>query len=94
MEYSGATTTSPGALAHETFHSWYARGITPASQADGWWHEAFTTFHDAGADDVEAFDFLAPRSCSAPASRSSDGRRPIRTPTAADSSAESPGSPA
>jgi hypothetical protein len=60
MEYSGATTTSAGALAHETFHSWFARGITPASQADGWWDEAFTTFHDAGADDVEPFDFLAP----------------------------------
>jgi hypothetical protein len=58
MEYSGATTTSTGALAHETFHSWFARGITPASQADGWWDEAFTTFHDDGANDVEPFDFL------------------------------------
>jgi hypothetical protein len=58
MEYSGATTTSVPALAHETFHSWFARGMTPSSQADGWWDEAFTTFHDAGADDTEPFDFL------------------------------------
>jgi hypothetical protein len=58
MEYSGATTTSVGALPHEMFHSWFARGITPASQADGWWDEGFTTFHVDGADDVEPFDFL------------------------------------
>jgi hypothetical protein len=60
MEYNGATTTSIGALAHETFHSWFARGMTPASQSDAWWDEGFTTFHDDGADDVEPFDFLAP----------------------------------
>jgi hypothetical protein len=59
MEYEGGTTTSTGALLHETFHSWYARGIKPASQADGWWDEGFTTFHDAGADDAQAFDFAA-----------------------------------
>ncbi|TWF76645.1 hypothetical protein FHX44_112540 [Pseudonocardia hierapolitana] len=58
MEYAGATTTSVPALGHETFHSWFARGVTPASQADAWWDEAFTTFHDAGADDTEPFDFL------------------------------------
>jgi hypothetical protein len=60
MEYEGGTTTSPGALAHETFHNWFARGIKPSSQADGWWDEGFTTFHDHGADDSEAFDFTAP----------------------------------
>ncbi len=59
MEYEGGTTTSTGALAHETFHSWYARGIKPASQADGWWDEGFTTFHDDGADDAQSFDFAA-----------------------------------
>jgi hypothetical protein len=58
MEYSGATTTSVPALGHEIFHSWFARGVTPASQADGWWDEAFTTFHEDGADDTEPFDFL------------------------------------
>ncbi|MCC6790450.1 MAG: hypothetical protein IT336_02130, partial [Thermomicrobiales bacterium] len=60
MEYAGATTTSAGALDHETFHSWFARGISPASQADGWWDEGFATFHDSGADDAEPFDFLDP----------------------------------
>ena len=51
MEYNQATTTSAAALGHETFHSWFARGITPASPADGWvGDEAFTRFHDDGAD--------------------------------------------
>lgn len=57
MEYEGGTTTSTGALLHETFHSWYGRGIKPAAQADGWWDEGFTSFHDDGADDALPFDF-------------------------------------
>jgi hypothetical protein len=57
MEYHNGATTSRRALAHEVFHSWFARGVTPASQADGWWDEAFTYFHDHGADLLEAFDF-------------------------------------
>ncbi|WNM62493.1 hypothetical protein [Candidatus Nitrospira neomarina] len=57
MEYEGGTTTSTSALLHETFHSWYARGIKPAAQADGWWDEGFTSFHDDGADDALPFDF-------------------------------------
>lgn len=60
MEYEGGTTTSPSALAHETFHSWFARGIKPASQSDGWWDEGFTSFHDDGADDAIPFDFSDP----------------------------------
>jgi hypothetical protein len=60
MEYEGGTTTSTGALRHETFHSWFARGIKPSSQADGWWDEGFTTFHDDGANDVIPFDFTQP----------------------------------
>lgn len=59
MEYEGGTTTSTGALLHETFHSWFARGMKPAAQADGWWDEGFTSFHDAGADDALPFDFTA-----------------------------------
>jgi hypothetical protein len=59
MEYEGGTTTSTFALAHETFHSWYARGIKPAAQSDGWWDEGFTVFHDSGADDAIPFDFTA-----------------------------------
>ena len=60
MEYEGGTTTSTAALAHETFHSWFARGAKPASQADGWWDEGLAKFHDAGADDPVPFDFLTP----------------------------------
>lgn len=61
MEYEGGTTTSTGAtLLHETFHSWFARGLKPASHADGWWDEGFTTFHDDGANDAIPFDFSDP----------------------------------
>jgi hypothetical protein len=60
MEYEGGTTTAPSALRHETFHSWFARGMKPASQADGWWDEGFTTYHDAGATGSVPFDFTAP----------------------------------
>lgn len=60
MEYEGGTTTSADALAHETFHSWFARGLKPAGQADGWWDEGFTTFHDDGADDAVPLDFTEP----------------------------------
>lgn len=57
MEYEGGTVTGTGPLRHETFHSWFARGIKPASQADGWWDEGFTSFHDEGANDSIPFDF-------------------------------------
>ena len=60
MEYNQATTTSEAAVSHETFHLWFARGVTPASQADGWWDEGFTRLHDDGADEVEPFDFREP----------------------------------
>ena len=60
MEYEGGTVTGTGPLFHETFHSWFARGIKPASQADGWWDEGFTEFHDDGADDIIPFDFTDP----------------------------------
>ena len=60
MEYEGSTTTSTGALNHEMFHSWFARGIKPSSQSDGWWDEGFTTWHDNGANDALPFDFSNP----------------------------------
>jgi hypothetical protein len=60
MEYNQATTTSASALRHETFHSWFGRGISPASPADGWWDEAFTQFHEDGPDLGEPFDFAMP----------------------------------
>ncbi|MBL7009270.1 MAG: hypothetical protein ISR76_09750 [Planctomycetes bacterium] len=44
MEYDGATTTSLGALRHEFFHSWWGRGVKPASQNDGWFDEAWDVY--------------------------------------------------
>lgn len=60
MEYDGGTTTNTGALRHETFHSWWARGLKPASQADAWWDEAWTVYNDNGASGSLPFDFSAP----------------------------------
>ena len=44
MEYDGGTTTSSGALEHETHHSWWGRGLKPASQNDAWWDESWTVY--------------------------------------------------
>ena len=60
MEYEGGTTTATGPLSHETFHSWFARGVKPAAQADGWWDEGFTSWHDFGANDAVPFNFGNP----------------------------------
>lgn len=46
MEYSGATITSVGALDHELFHSWFARGVMPAEGRSGWIDEAFASWRD------------------------------------------------
>ncbi len=48
MEYDGATTSSLGALRHELFHSWWGRGVKPASQNDGWIDEAWDTWQADG----------------------------------------------
>lgn len=47
MEYDGATTSSLPAFEHEIFHSWYGRGIKPASQNDGWIDEAWDVYSTA-----------------------------------------------
>jgi hypothetical protein len=60
MEYEGGTTTGTGPLRHEAFHSWWARGLKPASQADGWWDEAWTVYNDSGASGSLPFDFSDP----------------------------------
>jgi hypothetical protein len=44
MEYDGGTTATTGTLKHETHHSWWGRGVKPASQNDGWLDEAWTVF--------------------------------------------------
>jgi hypothetical protein len=60
MEYDGATTAAPGSLRHEAFHSWWGRGLKPASQPDAWWDEAWTTWQMAGAASTLPFDFGDP----------------------------------
>lgn len=60
MEYEGGTTTATGALRHEAFHSWWARGVKPASQPDAWFDEAWTVYNDAGAFESLPFDFTDP----------------------------------
>lgn len=48
MEYVGATITSLGALDHELFHSWFARGMMPAEGRSGWIDEAMASWRDYG----------------------------------------------
>lgn len=45
MEYDGGTSASVAALEHEVLHSWFGRGVKPASASDGWIDEAFTTWY-------------------------------------------------
>ena len=59
MEYDGGTTSSAGSLRHEAFHSWWGRGVKPASQVDGWWDEAWTVYNDLGAAGALPFDYTA-----------------------------------
>jgi hypothetical protein len=60
MEYEGGTTASSGSLQHETFHSWWARGVKPASQPDGWFDEAWTVYNVDSPSNSLPFDFTAP----------------------------------
>ncbi|WP_394826396.1 hypothetical protein [Pendulispora albinea] len=62
MEYDGATTSNLRSLEHELFHSWYARGVKPAGQNDGWIDEAWTVYNTDGvvAFEVKALDPQAP----------------------------------
>ena len=60
MEYDGGTTTGTGPLRHEVFHSWFGRGLKPASQPDGWWDEAWTVYNDNGANSTQPFNFSNP----------------------------------
>lgn len=68
MEYDGACTAAPDALEHEVFHSWWARGLKPASQNDGWIDEAWTSFHDDGTPARRRFDFRERPECLSPRS--------------------------
>ncbi len=45
MEYDGGMTTEVSSIEHEVFHSWFGRGVKPASQNDGWIDEAWNTYN-------------------------------------------------
>jgi hypothetical protein len=60
MEYDGGCTSSIDALFHEVFHSWWARGLKPATQNDGWIDEAWTIYCDESPDEMTAIDWSAP----------------------------------
>ncbi len=73
MEYDGGTTASVAALEHEVFHSWFGRGVKPASASDGWIDEAFTTWYTAPAPRprqwAQPFDWSEPPMVLRPPSR-------------------------
>lgn len=48
MEYCGATMTDTGAVGHEMFHSYFARGMMPANGNSGWLDEALASWRDNG----------------------------------------------
>lgn len=60
MEYDGGTTSGLGPLRHETYHSWWGRGLKPASQPDAWFDEGWNTYHDDGGAGSDPFDFTDP----------------------------------
>jgi hypothetical protein len=60
MEYDGAVTTEPDALEHEVFHSWFARGIKPASQNDSWMDEGWTVFNTTDPSQMNPFEMSDP----------------------------------
>lgn len=57
MEHSGATQTSYGALDHEMLHSYFAKGVYPASGDDGWIDEAIASWRDYGYQRLPSIDF-------------------------------------
>lgn len=61
MEYAGATTTTLAALEHELFHSWWGRGVHPATCADGWIDEAWNMWETGNPRGRPiAFDWTRP----------------------------------
>lgn len=55
MEYAGATQATLGSLAHELFHSYFARGVMPVDGNSGWLDEALARWRDNGYQAMERF---------------------------------------
>ena len=60
MEYDGATTSNRSSLRHETFHSWWGRGVKPASQDDGWIDEAWNEWMTGAGPVATPFSLAEP----------------------------------
>jgi hypothetical protein len=60
MEYDGAATTELAALKHEIFHSWFARGLKPASQNDSWMDEGWTVYCTTDNSNIRPFELSDP----------------------------------
>ncbi|MCA9697113.1 MAG: hypothetical protein KC431_06290, partial [Myxococcales bacterium] len=62
MEYDGAFTTKVPDISHEAFHSWWARGVHPATYADGWIDEAWDMYNTTQGQSftVEPFNWNDP----------------------------------
>lgn len=48
MEHAGATMTSLGALDHEMFHFYFAKGVMPSNGNSGWIDEGLASWRDRG----------------------------------------------
>jgi hypothetical protein len=48
MEYAGATVTDISSAGHELFHSYFARGVSPANGNAGWIDESLASWRDNG----------------------------------------------
>jgi hypothetical protein len=60
MEYDGAVTSDFALLKHEIFHSWFARGLKPASQNDSWMDEGWTVYCTVDSSKISPFALSDP----------------------------------
>ena len=72
MEYAGATVTSKSALAHELFHSYFARAMTPANGNAGWIDEALASWRDDGYPRLATLSGTSSMAAHAPYTRKTD----------------------
>jgi len=57
MEHAGATHSRIGALRHEVIHSWFGRGVLPASGDAGWLDEALTSWSEHGMQQNDEYRY-------------------------------------
>lgn len=72
MEYTGATVTNKGALEHEMFHSYFARGVVPANGNAGWIDEALASWRDDGYQRLSTLSGSSSMAAHAPYTRKTD----------------------